>query len=404
MFVSDGFSHRVQVFDTNGNYLRGWGAYGTGDGEFESASGIATDFQNNVYVVDSGNFRIQKFHNDGSYLTQWGSQGGGNGEFNSPHAVATDIMGNVYVGEVGNPWVQKFDRDGNFLVRWGGWDMFGGDLTGLDVSPAGLIYIGDFLGSQIHVFGTKAEQAIDPGTGGEVETTDGQLSITVPGDALSESETISVTQSLPEEPLVDIQIGESSGSGEVLAAYDLQPDGLVFDNPVILTMTADVTELNQSQRNALDIYLFSDTDANGVPDTFVSLAAGCVVSDGPVFIATCTAEIMHFSTYGLIAPADSDQDGVADVLGVLEDQCPGTQIPESVPTKHLGINRWALVDADTVFDTKLAENDASDPYTLGDTAGCSCEQIIEALDLGSGQTKFGCSSSVMKEWVSSISE
>jgi hypothetical protein len=301
--------------------------------------------------------------------------------------------------------VQKFDKDGNFLVRWGNWGEFSGDQTGLDVSPNGLIYVGDFHLSRVRVYGTKAEIVIEPGTAGEVETTDGQLSISIPGDALSESETISVVQSLPEEPQVDVQIGESGGSGEVLAAYDLEPDGLVFDNPVTLTMTADVTALNQDQRDALDIYLFSDTDADGTPDTFVALGAVCHVSDGPVFVATCTAEIAHFSTYGLIAPIDADQDGVADFFGGIEDQCSGTAIPESVPTKHLGFNRWALVNADTVFDTKLAENDASDnPYTLADTAGCSCEQIIEALELGTGQTKFGCSSSVMNEWVSSLSQ
>ncbi|MFC1688270.1 6-bladed beta-propeller [Pseudomonadota bacterium] len=405
VFVADTFNFRIQVFDNDGNYLREWGVQGVGDGEFEGPRGIAVDSKDNVIVVDEGNHRIQKFENDGTYLTQWGSFGNANGEFTWPHTVATDIVGNVFVGDVGNPRVQKFDKDGNFLVRWGNWDEFGGDQTGVDVSPNGLIYVVDFQRSGVLVYGTKAEIVIEPGTGGEVETTDGQLSITIPDDALSESETISVVQSLPEEPLVDVQIGESGGSGEVLAAYDLEPDGLVFDNPVTLTMTADVTALNQDQRDALDIYLFSDTNADGTPDTFVALGAVCYISDGPVFVATCTAEIVHFSTYGLIAPIDADQDGVADLFGDVEDQCSGTVIPESVPTKHLGINRWALVDADMVFDTKLRANEAPENlYSLADTAGCSCEQIIEALDLGSGQTKFGCSSSVMKEWVSSLSQ
>jgi hypothetical protein len=405
VFVADTFNYRIQVFDNEGNYLREWGTQGTGDGEFEAPRGIAIDPMDNVIVVDEGNHRIQKFENDGTYLTQWGSFGSTNGEFTWPHSAATDIVGNVFVGDVGNPWVQKFDKDGNFLVRWGSHEEFSGEQPGIEVSPNGLIYVGDIHTSRIRVYGTKAEIVIEPGTGGEVETTDGQLNLTIPDDALTGSETISVVQSLPEESLVDVQVGESGGSGEILAAYDLKPDGLVFDNPVTLTMSADVTALNQDQRDAIDIYLYSDTNGDGNPDTFVALDATCHVSDGPVFVVTCTAEIAHFSTYGLIAPIDADRDGVADLFGGVEDQCSDTVIPESVPTKQLGTNRWALVDDDMVFDTKLPANDAPEtPYTLAVTAGCSCEQIIATMELGSGHTKFGCSSGVIKEWISVLSQ
>ncbi len=41
-----------------------------------------------------------------------------------------------------------------------------------------------------------------------------------------------------------------------------------------------------------------------------------------IFIATCTAEITHFSVYALIAPLDSDRDGMPDVFGELRDGCP----------------------------------------------------------------------------------
>ena len=34
--------------------------------------------------------------------------------------------------------------------------------------------------------------------------------------------------------------------------------------------------------------------------------------------------------------------------------------------------------------------------------GCSCEQIIDALGIGAGHEKFGCSISVMEEWVAQI--
>ncbi len=96
---------------------------------------------------------------------------------------------------------------------------------------------------------------------------------------------------------------------------------------------------------------------------------------------------------------DEDADGVPNDLDV----CPGTEAPETnVPTKgSLGSNRWALLDDEDplVFDQASPQAGAKRSYTLGDTAGCSCEQIIEAQGLGKGHTKFGCSNGAMKVWV-----
>ena len=102
-----------------------------------------------------------------------------------------------------------------------------------------------------------------------------------------------------------------------------------------------------------------------------------------------------------IGSADGDGDGVDDDIDV----CPGTSIPESVPTKHLGVNRWALVDDDNTFDTNSPPGGGNGPgveFTIGDTAGCSCEQIIEAMALGRGHAKFGCSTGVMSQWITAV--
>jgi hypothetical protein len=97
-------------------------------------------------------------------------------------------------------------------------------------------------------------------------------------------------------------------------------------------------------------------------------------------------------------PTDTDGDGVVDG----DDACPATIIPESVPTRRLGVLRWALVDEDHIFDTRLPPGGGAGPqlgFTTEDTAGCSCEQIIDALGLGRGHMAFGCSNSAMKDWV-----
>lgn len=101
----------------------------------------------------------------------------------------------------------------------------------------------------------------------------------------------------------------------------------------------------------------------------------------------------------LVVPdPDTDGDGVLDT----NDVCPGTVIPESIPTTgKLGVNRWALVDGDGNFDT--TDPNGKGPrrsYTIDDTAGCSGEQIADALELGKGHYKFGLTINVMDEWVS----
>jgi hypothetical protein len=104
---------------------------------------------------------------------------------------------------------------------------------------------------------------------------------------------------------------------------------------------------------------------------------------------------IHYQT----AVRDEDNDSVSDA----EDVCPGTVIPELVPTVQLGVNRYALMDDDAIFDTIPPQGKKpGQVFTVADTAGCSCAQIIEALGLGEGDTKFGCSSSAMREWIEMV--
>ena len=96
----------------------------------------------------------------------------------------------------------------------------------------------------------------------------------------------------------------------------------------------------------------------------------------------------------------NDHDGVADD----GDVCPGTVIPEGVPTWSLKPNRWALVDEGFVFDTvtRGRGNGPGRSYSTTDTAGCSCEQIIDELGLGKGHSKHGCSISAMDDWLGRV--
>ena len=104
-----------------------------------------------------------------------------------------------------------------------------------------------------------------------------------------------------------------------------------------------------------------------------------------------------------VCPHDPDNDADGDTICGEVDMCTNTVIPESVPTQRPGQNRFALMDDDTTFDTRSPKgNAARTTFTLQDTAGCSCEQIIAQKGLGKGHSKFGCSLGAMKEWTRSV--
>src|SRR5439155_12046731 len=52
-----------------------------------------------------------------TFLAAWGSYGSGNGQFNSPEGVATDGIGNAYVADYSNnSRIQNYDTRGTFLT------------------------------------------------------------------------------------------------------------------------------------------------------------------------------------------------------------------------------------------------------------------------------------------------
>ena len=134
-------------------------------------------------------------------------------------------------------------------------------------------------------------------------------------------------------------------------------------------------------------------DALGTYDFTGLTVFGWTIDDGPF-----NAMAIIFSQMTIEAAiADTDGDGILDP----DDLCADTVIPESIPTVRLGVNRWALVDGDGVFDTTSPPGMGPGfEFDLQDTAGCSCRQIIDILGLGKGHEQFGCSNSAMMEWVS----
>jgi len=71
-YISDGYvNSRIAKVDKDGNWLKSWGEPGDQPGQFNVPHSIAVDAQNNIYVADRGNRRIQVFNTDGKFLRQF---------------------------------------------------------------------------------------------------------------------------------------------------------------------------------------------------------------------------------------------------------------------------------------------------------------------------------------------
>ena len=216
-----------------------------------------------------------------------------------------------------------------------------------------------------------------------------------------------------------ISLGTGANNGfstpEIISAY--LPSKLTNELQFAVRSTAD--PISFSYPLLMDVYrvrdgnyfplgatvMYDESEAQNVITKTISLEPGTFGGSGDDYLAviatTFGSSTSEFSVPVLLAPPpDEDDDGIADG----SDLCPGTVIPEDdVPALHLGINRFALVDDDASFDTATPEGQGPRrSYTLVETAGCSCEQIIDELNLGKGQRNFGCSISAMDEWVAEV--
>jgi streptogramin lyase len=143
IWTTDDGNHLVLKLDRDGRVLlvlgrKDWGA--EGDWVFNKPTDVAFGRNGEIFVADGyGNSRVVKFDRTGRFLKAWGTFGSGPGEFNLPHSIVTDGQGRVYVGDRENKRIQIFDSEGRFLKQW---DKVGYPY-GLFITPDQHIWMAD---------------------------------------------------------------------------------------------------------------------------------------------------------------------------------------------------------------------------------------------------------------------
>ena len=175
LYLAD-LTDRIQVFDRDGKYLRGWS---TPDFNVDGPSGLTVDRLGRLLVADTHFYRVLVYSSTGEILLQLGDgvQGTTPGRFGYPTDVVIDRAGNFYVAEYGeNDRIQVFSPEGTWLRQWGGHGYEPGEFLkprALAIDEKDRLFVADSCNHRIQVFDTQGKLLNSWGSRGDAP---GQMS------------------------------------------------------------------------------------------------------------------------------------------------------------------------------------------------------------------------------------
>lgn len=180
IYVADTWNHRVVVFDPQGTMVREIGQRGVqadtldspdpnvDTGRFYGPRAVAVS-NGEIYVTDTGNERVQVFASDGTFLRTFGGTGSEPGKLREPSGIAIGPDGNVYVADSANARISVFSKNGDFVrvmpvASWQGEQLL---VNNLEFGPNGLLYATNPSAGAIGVYDPNTGAVIYEGNGGQ---------------------------------------------------------------------------------------------------------------------------------------------------------------------------------------------------------------------------------------------
>jgi|TARA_B100000949_G_scaffold235576_1_gene259907 DNA-binding beta-propeller fold protein YncE len=142
---------RVLKFASDGSLMKSWGEPGTGPSQFDTPHSIVVDADGLVYVADRQNRRVQIFDSEGTYVKEWAYKG-------LPCGLFIDADGQMYMVSGFAGEILKLDENGKALGANGqpgkGLGEFG-EAHYMTMSPDGDIYVADTVRPELHKYVKK---------------------------------------------------------------------------------------------------------------------------------------------------------------------------------------------------------------------------------------------------------
>lgn len=152
-------AERIHVFDKNRNYVRQWGRLGDKPGEFSRAMALLFGPDGLLYVSDMGNSRVQCFDTAGALIRTIGASGSGPGEVKYPFDIAVTPDGLLALCEYGNNRLSFFEPDGAFRGSFGRAGRGPGEFNGprgIAITPDGWLFVADTDNHRVQRFRLEA--------------------------------------------------------------------------------------------------------------------------------------------------------------------------------------------------------------------------------------------------------
>ena len=139
---------RVLKFNPEGELIHNWGGPGTGPSEFDTPHSIVVDDEGLIYVADRQNRRVQIFDSEGTYVKEWAYKGLPCGLFINSDGTMYMVSG--FAGEI-----LELDENGKAVGATGqpgrGLGEFG-EAHYMTMTPSGDIYVADTVRPALHKY------------------------------------------------------------------------------------------------------------------------------------------------------------------------------------------------------------------------------------------------------------
>jgi len=162
LYVADAGNDQIFVFDADPPYklIRKIGTGGkahtlTSPGDFAKPTNVAVDQDGNLYVSDTWNDRVEIFDSEGNFIRTFGKAGDGPGYFSRPKGIAVDQDGHIWVADAMQDRVQVFSQEGDLLLWMGGHGWLPGQfstIAGLVIDQNNRVFTSEQYPGRVQMF------------------------------------------------------------------------------------------------------------------------------------------------------------------------------------------------------------------------------------------------------------